>query len=86
MRPFISHEEKKVYIWYLVLPEKILLGWKGLQEQTLNLNCLFVIYKIKKSFIKLTPGANVIKLFCLRFTNFRSKLECLSLVCFSSLV
>jgi len=33
-----------------------------------------------------SPGANVIKLFCLLFTDFHNKLECLSLASFSSLV
>ncbi len=32
------------------------------------------------------PGVDVIKLFCPQITDFRNKLECLSLVSFSSIV
>jgi hypothetical protein len=39
----------------------------------------FVIGAEKKVFITFTPGGNVIKLFCPLFTDFRNKLECLSL-------
>ncbi len=39
-----------------------------------------------RSFVKSTPEAKVIKLFCPQFTNFRNKRECLSQTSFSSLV
>jgi hypothetical protein len=39
-----------------------------------------------KSFITLTPGTNVIRLFCPSYTNFRDKLECLSLASIASLL
>jgi hypothetical protein len=37
-----------------------------------------------KSVMTLSPGPNVIKLFCLYFTDFNNKLECLSLASLSS--
>jgi hypothetical protein len=40
---------------------------------------------IKQPQLPVLPGPNVIKYFCLDFTNLRNKLECLSLESFSSL-
>ncbi len=38
----------------------------------------FVNYDRIKSFVALTPGANVLKLFLSEISDFRTKLECLS--------
>ncbi len=40
----------------------------------------------QNNFTTLSPGANVIKLFCTKVTNFHNKLECLFLTNFYSLV
>ncbi len=83
------------------LTQNIRLGWKSLVEtNTLayykNLSTK-KFYKIcsrlssvrtkRRSQSKMAKrsGANVTKLFCLQFTDFRNKLECLSLASLSSL-
>jgi hypothetical protein len=51
-----------------------------------SLFSLLVGDKVEKCFKTLTPGANVIKLFCPLLTDFRNKLECLYLSSIISLV
>jgi hypothetical protein len=68
---------------YSLTSDNVILGCSSDKHSSLFLSALN-----EKVFVLLSPGANVIKLFCTKFTNFRSKLklECFSLVNFSSLV
>jgi hypothetical protein len=68
----------------LGLTANIRLSCKGLPStNTLPYNENSQITDIN-CFITLGPGANALKHFCPKFTNFRNKLKCLSLASFSS--
>jgi hypothetical protein len=71
---------------YLALTPKIRLTGKNLQRKHSSLFCSSAGDDEETRFVRLTPGANVIKLFCQLFIDFLNKLECLSLASFSSLV
>ncbi len=63
----------------LALLRNIRLNWKDLSwPNTLSYLSSFSV-KNSQCSIRLTPGANVIKLFFAKFSNFRYRLECLSL-------
>ncbi len=64
------------------LPANIRLGLKSLPGT--NTSSLLIRNLLQKSFIRLPPGPNVIKLF-LSVIYFHNKLECLSLASISSL-
>ncbi len=61
----------------LALPTNIILGWKSLPGTNTLAQYENSYITAVKSFITLSPGANVIKKFWPKFTNYRTKLECL---------
>jgi hypothetical protein len=83
----VSETGRSLYGWLLALLANIGLGWVVGKVWTDERSSLFGLFVSDNEirFIRLRPGAILIKLFTLLFTNVRHKLECLSLASLSSL-